>query len=135
MHWLQKHDKSIPNPLVVFTERSDLGGFYIPPSEKEVDIDGKFYDAYGRGVIVVSSAYPDNIAGTLAHEWRHHWQRFNRLSQFPYWPWVTPETWQEYDAALIRYFSVWHEYDALAFEYTYAKNDWNDYSFGLLAQK
>lgn len=118
MNWLRKHDKALPTPQVVYSAVSGFGGCYYSPFKGEECIDGLFYPR-DNGIILVSTLWPDNIHSTLAHEWRHHWQRFNK-GRLPKWPWNTPSTSEEYIQAIKHYFTAWHEWDALHFQHKHA---------------
>ena len=123
MRLLAKHDKSLLLPLIVF-ENVEAGGLYYQPGRYEVELNGHFYDAK-KGIIVANPEFPDGIDATITHEWRHHWQRFNRIvgDAFPKWPWQ-PSV--DYEASIKAYFQIWHEWDALMFEYKFARNHINE---------
>lgn len=127
MNCVAKHDKSLLFPLVVLSSTNEVGGGYFEPGKYEVEIDGVFHDAW-KGIIHVSSSWPDSIGSTIFHEWRHHWQRFN-WGPFPFWPWSPSD---DYEQSIRDYFKVRHELDALLFEYKFARNDTNDYWMDLI---
>lgn len=129
MNCLQKFDKSILLPKVVYESTSAVGGYYVRPWAGERLIGGR-YHAADRGIIVISSLWPEQEKSTLFHEYRHHWQRHNiTRSDFPYWPFNQTE---DYDADIARYFGVWWERDALEFEHLHAPTDLTDYWLSLL---
>ena len=75
LHWVCCQDKGIPVPNLVYWDNG-FGGEYFSPRDWCV-IDGKWIDAK-NGVIVVNPKIPSKYhAGVIAHEWRHHWQKFN----------------------------------------------------------
>lgn len=89
LHWLSRHFKSYPTPLVVEIEMSDIypscGGYYDWPSEitgldQTITINGKDYDGRNGIIVLVSDWTP----GTLAHEYRHH------LQAWKYGLWAVP---------------------------------------------
>lgn len=124
---LARHDKSLSMPVIVHTPLDEASGYYYEPHRGELEFDGKFYPG-DKGIIVVSTNYPELIDSTITHEWRHHWQRFNK-GECPYWPWQPLD---DYEQSIRDYFKVWHEWDALMFEYRFARNELNDYWVGLL---
>lgn len=131
MQCVARHDKSLLFPKIVYSSCEDVGGYYIEPERCEYEIDGSFVDA-SKGIIVVSTLWPDSIDSTITHEWRHHWQRFN-WGSFPEWPWALGND-DSYEESIKQYFRAPHELDALLFEYKYARNEeTNDYWYGLLA--
>ena len=117
INWLRKFDRSIPIPEVVFEYGlshpcgAESGGLYYEPQSNEVLIGERYYDLR-FGLIAVNSKWPDDIPGTIAHEWRHHWQRHNDIEfDSPVW---TGD--REYNASIRRHFSSRCERDALLFE-------------------
>lgn len=77
LNWIRKQDKSLVIPEVIFFPLKSYGGQYMRPQYNEVyDDEGHPHDMK-FGAIIISSLFPDNVAGTIAHEWRHHWQTFN----------------------------------------------------------
>lgn len=73
LNWIRNCDKSLLMPDVIFTKDQRYGGYYLHPYPGEAYIDGHFY-TMETGIIVIAEAWPENIASTIAHEWRHHWQ-------------------------------------------------------------
>lgn len=124
MHWLARHDKSLLMPKIVHTLDLPYSGCYYHPGDYEFEKDGHFYSGL-RGIILINVSQPETIDGTLAHEWRHHWQRYS-IGDTPDWDWTPVETMSEWRAQIRNYFTMWHEFDALRFEYTHARNDSND---------
>ncbi len=121
--WLARRDKLLPVPEVLFSHDGTCfsggrcSGCYYRPERKEY-LFGDVYVPFDRGAILVSTKDPEEIASTLAHEWRHHWQLHHGLlpgklsfnmNRF--------DDWNTYDAAIRDYFhSQAHEMDALMFQ-------------------
>ena len=120
LNWIRNVDKSLVIPEVVFSSISWCGGRYHQPRKDEKYIDGRYYDL-SFGLIEISSAYPETIEETLAHEWRHHWQCCHGW-EFEYsFDW--PETFdaEKYDDMIVRYFTENnHEMDAVKFQYKHS---------------
>lgn len=122
--------------IIVVEENIDAAGKYYQPRSEELCFDGKFYSCE-KGIITLSALYPDFHESTLAHEWRHHWQRFNFLEKnknFPYWPWSSPDNFTDYKKAIAQYFTASHEFDALAFELKFARNDVSEWWMSLVVE-
>jgi len=125
LNWLRHFDKSVVVPEVVFTSLNDASGYYYQPGDYELCIDGRFYDGI-FGIMVISDG--DLIASTIAHEWRHHWQRHNDF-EFDHVP-LRPDL--PYEENIAHYFSSSKsEMDALLFERRNAPNYLNDYWLSL----
>lgn len=87
---VQRQDKSLVVPeIIVKTLDFRCGGYYEEP-----DKDGSILDDNGKeistrkGALVIAReyCYDENfMLNSIAHEWRHHWQRFNTkwASEFP----------------------------------------------------
>jgi hypothetical protein len=105
----------------VFSPLTDCGGLYHQPGDYELCIDGRFYDGC-FGIIVIGEH--EGAAATIAHEWRHHWQRHNGLD-FDNVP-LRPDL--PYEENIRQYFRrSKSELDALLFERREAPNYINDY--------
>ena len=79
LNWLKKYDKSLSLPLVLFIEDMEYSGVYYEPQNREIIVDDKIYSVE-KGVLLIKNSFEredSDIASTIAHEWRHHWQRFN----------------------------------------------------------
>lgn len=112
LNFVARRDKSLPFPNLAFDEMEGYAGFYVRPQEEEFIWREKIHDAR-RGVIFISTNYPEIIASTIAHEWRHHWQFFNGF-QMDGTSWNSPA---DYDAAIVEYFTKSKsEADALRFQ-------------------
>lgn len=124
--WL-KPDKGLPQPLVVHEINSARGGCYYQPWSGQVEIGGRFYDMR-TGIIVISEGdSPERIPEIIAHEWRHHWQRFNSRRYYDYPTNCDVSfTWENYRAATVEYYtSSVCEMDALLYSLRKAPNDVN----------
>ncbi len=109
----QRTWKDMPVPVVVETPMEDYGGCYYQPEKGEALICGRHIST-DRGVIVIATTSDD---GTVAHEWRHHWQSTNqgmRMNSGPYWQKWCQEL--DYYKAIERYFLTLDiEWDAFCF--------------------
>src|SRR3990167_108469 len=78
LNWLKKYDKSLSLPLVLFIEDMEHNGLYYEPQNREIIVENKLYSVE-KGVLLIrlSDREDADVAATIAHEWRHHWQRFN----------------------------------------------------------
>ena len=76
LNWLARADKDILLPPVVFADTAGCSGFCQYPRKGERLIGDRFYPL-DRGLIVVGLDSAD-VANTLAHEWRHLWQVYNK---------------------------------------------------------
>lgn len=92
----------------------NVGGGYYYPSREELLLDDKWYRP-DNGLILVNPLYPKDIPHTLAHEWRHHWQRFHGIPYdgIPF----TGDNYRDY------YMRSQSEGDALRFALRYAPID------------
>ena len=121
LHWLAKADKYILMPPVIFADIA-YGGYFHIPQKKEVLIGNEYYPA-DRGLIVISETHSEHIESSIAHEWRHLWQYYQRgkpkfVSQ---WNLKSPLS---YKKQIINFFaSDPSEYDALLFQLKKAPDD------------
>jgi hypothetical protein len=131
LNWIRNEDKSLVLPTVVFAPLSSYSGYYVSPRAGEREIEGGFYDLH-FGLIVVSTLNPENVAATLAHEWRHHWQACNGwVYDGIGWHSQSPAN---YDRAIKEYFTRSRcEFDALRFEWRKARCEVNEYWRGILS--
>lgn len=120
MNYLSRYDKSLLLPKIVYSPMDQVGGQYYRPGRYEIEKDGRYHDAR-RGIIIISTRYPELIPGSIAHEWRHHWQIFN-IGPHPNWPWQFENGKDDYQESIRKYFRMWHEFDAFRFEYHFARN-------------
>jgi hypothetical protein len=137
LNWIRKRvDKTIPLPEVVYLP--DIAGrYYSPDKQNELyDFGGKPY-SMKYGVIVINSKL-DNDAQRLniAHEWRHHWQKYNGF------PFSTPkysshQVSNNYKLARQYFLTSISELDALRFSYKYvgfvgAYKPWEELFYDLI---
>lgn len=120
LNWLPNSiRKGITTPRIYLLEEEKWGGFYSRRTDdrcipSDVDIDLK------EGAAIVLCGL--KTIGSLAHEYRHHWQvesgyRFGASI----WAEQTEETYQE---SIVRYFRTFPwEMDALKFQIAYAPDD------------
>lgn len=127
LRWLSRHDKDILLPEIVFTADMENAagsrccGCYWRPEENEYLIGDKFVP-FDRGVIAINTEDPELIRGTIAHEWRHHWQFYHDLLPPAAASWDFGGS--NYDAKIRRFFrSRPHEMDALRYQLKHAP-DW-----------
>ena len=119
-NWLKRFDRSLTQPEVVFVADLNIdgvkvGGYYIEPQSREVAV-GEFLVDAQFGVIAVSSNKEDDfIASTIAHEWRHHWQRHNGI-KFDHIKWTGDKSIPWEDSIRKYFLSSRSEMDALLFE-------------------
>lgn len=124
--------KGISTPrLLYIDEQHHYGGMYyfsMPYhyiiQEPDIDLD---LDLYEGGVVVVAGE--NGAAHTLAHEYRHHWQRetgrLNEGSQF--------DAGSDYETSIRRFFTADpHERDALMFQHRLAPDDLSEYWMQIL---
>lgn len=124
LRWIRGFDKDLLLPEVIFVFNPTYSGLYIPPMKKEKLIAGKYYPC-DHGLIICSTLNPDikSTAGTLAHEWRHHWQAYNSSLPCDY---VSFDKYMDYKSAIKKYYSSSkRELDALKFEIQMAPTDWS----------
>lgn len=135
-NWLRWRDRSLVIPEVVYVSKpvhpqfgTECGGFYCQPGKYELRVEDQFYDG-AFGVIVVAADAKCDGRSTLAHEWRHHWQRHNGIA-FDSALW---DSRKHYETAIRQYFrNSKCEIDALRFETAVAPSDVNDYWMSLVA--
>jgi hypothetical protein len=114
--WL-KGPKWLPAPTIVVASKTFCGncdGMCFFP-RKEVFVDGRYYDAR-NGLLMISEVAH---AGTLAHEYRHHWQWFAGYRKYDGASFECPVggDYATYRAAIVRYFAKSrYEWDALLYE-------------------
>lgn len=135
VNWLRRHDRTLVVPEVIFVAKPVLpcgkgcSGYYLEPGKYEVQIDGRHYDGCFGIIVAQTDLDPRNTVATLAHEWRHHWQRHNGL-EFDHKPFSVDLPWEQ---AIRDYFrQSKSELDALRFEVEYAPSDINDYCMHLV---
>jgi len=112
LNWLHKKDRAISMPRLVFFAAPDCGGLYYYPDNREKLIGDKYFPL-DCGLIVISPNEDGAfMAHSLAHEWRHHWQFFERgLTGGSKW-----HNNGNYEKAIISYFRRHlHEWDALLY--------------------
>lgn len=111
LNWIPK-PKDIPMPNIVVESVFNCSAYYVEPESEQHEINGHFYDI-DNGLIVINENEVDVIfAGTLAHEYRHHWQYYSGIEIDSIW-----EIKSDYKSAIIEYFTTYPiEMDALIFE-------------------
>ena len=127
LNWLSSVDKQYSIPKVVFTTGGENSGVYYQSEPLEYLI-GQIYVPFDTGVIVVEGDDTISIANTLAHEWRHHWQRHNGFK----WK---PKSWNDmyarvgtYEKAIREYYHTqWWEMDALMFSARHGNDVYTEY--------
>jgi hypothetical protein len=131
LNWIRRQDKGLLLPAVVFADLENCGGYYVKPRRRETFIDGRYCDLE-RGLIAISTRWPDFQASTLAHEWRHHWQAEHGFSMEESWGFDAD--WDaDYDQQLRRFFRTQAiERDALAFQCRHAFNQKCDQTLEIL---
>lgn len=123
-------DKDIPVPKIVLcrsmprTNERAAAAYYQPWPNEEC-FDGRFV-TNTFGIIALAEHHYDEeftFEASLAHEYRHHWQRFN--CQGDYNPPVIRGA-KDYQEEICQYFSTsFREWDALQFEIRHSPNDVN----------
>ena len=122
LSWIYKKTKQLTLPkLVYIDEHSEYGGFYANPSYFPFEFEGHEIPC-DKGIIFAVES--DTCMGTIAHEWRHHWQKLNGWDlEYDNYNYKFSDH-DTYDSEIIRFFTDNDfEMDALKFEYTHAK-DW-----------
>lgn len=111
--------KGLSTPRVVYTNSDQYGGRYIWPDTGIIECFDM--DTSEGAIIEVTSSH--STASILAHEFRHHWQRYCADLK-PGKAWRQPSTMDEYKKQIIRYFrDDPFEMDALCFEIAIAPSD------------
>lgn len=113
--------KGMSTPRLVLLDATWCGGAYwrrtdnrCVPESFGLDLDLR------EGAVIALCASRD--PGTLAHEYRHHWQ-LESGHQFGESVWQQA-SWASYKNSIIRYFkSYWWEMDALRFQLKHAPDD------------
>ena len=125
--WLSRRDKGLPLPLIIFTPKlNGCSGYYSRPQNTESLVDGKFINLT-NGLIVCEE--DDGVDGTIAHEWRHHWQLFHfGKNDNP----IQFDESIDYDLAIKKYFKDRMELDALLFSHRIAPNHSSEYWINLV---
>jgi hypothetical protein len=114
LRWLARHDKELLLPAIIFSSDIDgCAGCYYRPEQAEYLLGGVFVP-FNRGVIVVNTKFPELIAGTLAHEWRHHWQHYNGLLPATVNGFNSARPWE---LEIATFFEQPHERDALLYQH------------------
>lgn len=124
LNWLRGIDKEISLPKVVYFESYDYGGIYFHPMDEEIYVEGVYYDCK-KGIIIVNTLEREDreVSATLAHEWRHHWQKVNGW-KYDGIGWYSDE-YSDYKADVIEYYTKSiSEFDALLFEKKKTKADY-----------
>jgi hypothetical protein len=137
LNWLARHDKELPLPEIVFSPNNEdasgrrVGGCYYLPAKREF-LFGDVYVPLDHGVILVGCESPETIAGTIAHEWRHHWQTHRGIKLASQYNAEDFASWDTYGKAIRRYFrNQSHEMDALLYQHKKARDWSSDYIMDL----
>jgi hypothetical protein len=119
LNWLPNSiRKGLPLPQIYFVSGVEYGGAYY----KVQNHDNDWGDLTSRPVITVATDSADNMASTLAHEYRHHWQTY-AVGNLENIKWSNVGN---YRNNIIKYFrSSWSEWDALRYEIAQAPSDAN----------
>jgi hypothetical protein len=113
LRFVSRLDKGLSLPtLWIVPPRGDCGGFYDP----------------SRKLIVAYES--EHIAGTIAHEWRHHWQD-QRYQPRRYRSWSQMRS-GDYCNSIVEYFKQPIEFDALLFEFRMAPSEVSEYWLSLI---
>lgn len=113
--------KGLSTPRVFVLDDNRWGGFYVHQTLKRfvfpsLDID------LSEGAAIVLCATPS--AGSIAHEYRHHWQRESgyKLGNSVW----SQKPGESYAASIRRYFrTFWWEREALRFQNRVAPDHWS----------
>jgi hypothetical protein len=135
--WLSRVDKTLPMPTLVYMSDLEVGGYYFHPNCSGLVLDDIEIEN-PNGTIVVNYSptcdhdyYPER--SVLAHEWRHHWQFFNRDFKNEKRPKFDFSRYDTYEAEMVRFFSsLPSEMDALRFEYKTVKGEHSRWVMSLL---
>ena len=123
LDWLpQSMRKSLDRVRVVFTDTIHGGRYWSRIVADKPELTSFDFDRREAAVIEIGA---NKCAGTLAHEYRHHWQRQHGLFQ-PFTSVWSPsdDSEENYWKEILRYFTTYaEERDALLFESRYAPND------------
>ena len=121
LHWLAKADKYILMPPVIFADIA-YGGYFRFPDKKEVLVGDKYYPV-DRGLIVISETHSEQFKSSIAHEWRHLWQYYQRGEPKSTSQWNLKSS-SSYRKQIVDFFiSDPSEYDALLFQLKKAPDD------------
>lgn len=123
LNWLPNSiRKDLILPQIRYVSNSGGGGAYY----RVQDWDNDWGDLTKRPLIEIDISWFDlginEIASTIAHEFRHHWQLY-KYGRPPKWPWKPSE---DYKEDIIKYYiGAWHEMDALCYEVKHAPSETN----------
>ena len=121
--WLARHDRQLPVPQMMYVENLSVGGYYAQPWPWPQFVEGIEVPP-SRGTILIGIEREIlTLEAVMAHEFRHHWQRWNgwRYDGAPWHPPVDPA---QKTAAMRRFFLASRsELDALAHEVRHARDD------------
>jgi hypothetical protein len=121
-NWLPNRvRKGMPTPRLLLLDTSWCGGAYWRKTEDRCVLESFGLDMdLKEGAVIALCGSKD--PGTVAHEYRHHWQIESGYT-------FGESVWQEasaetYKASILRYFrSFWWEMDALKFQLKHAPDD------------
>lgn len=118
--------KGLDQPRIVFTGAADCGGRYWARARGNKPILTPFHFDRREAAIIELGCMP--TPATIAHEYRHHWQRENNIYWSPCSAAWNPidDGWNAYWKEIRRYFTTHKdERDALLFEAKIAPDDIN----------
>lgn len=131
LQWLQRKLRHLPDPLIYYEDIEPGGVYFSPWHEPQFDFGIEVPPS--NGAIVISTRYQEDQefseGSTLAHEFRHHWQRWNG---FEFSEASECSDHQDYDSFLKDYFRDPMERDALMFEGVMCPDPNNDHRLGLI---
>jgi len=130
LRWIHKQAKDLPYPDVLYVPKlkNKSGCFYHPNTKRELLVGNRIYDLT-KGLILISEEYDSNeLANTIAHEWRHYWQfcRTGKIHGIPFNNKIP------YQKAIKQFFEYPIEKDALLFSHKFAPSPMSDYWMGLI---
>lgn len=111
--------KGLVTPRLYLSDDESVGGQYWAEQDWASDYWG--FDLSEGPIIILAGL---QTPGTIAHEYRHHWQRHNLMPELDGKQWHTPDDWDAYWDAIVDYFrSSICEFDALRYQIQLAPDD------------
>jgi len=112
--------KGLKTPRMIITDDENCGGRYWHRTQYDCVTPFDFNLREGAVIELAQLKSP----GTIAHEYRHHWQKYN--ARLDGTKWQTPDSWDDYWNAVVAYFNTsWSEFDALRFQVKHAPDDFS----------
>lgn len=128
--WLNRRDKDLPLPQFTFVPNlKGCGGYYARPDRRVHFVNERGLSL--RNGLIVCGQHTDTleVANTIAHEWRHHWQLFHvGLKDSP----TQFDTSVDYHLAIKKFFKDRLELDALLFSHHIAPSPTSAYWMELI---